>query len=152
MKFMMNGAITIGTLDGANVEIVDYAGESNAFIFGLTAEQVTSIYQHNGYKPRQIYEGDPRLHDVFAFIRKLNPNPQHFDYILNHLLNSDYFLVLADFDAYVMAHEKANEAYKHRSKWLEMAIANIANSGYFSSDRTIEQYNQEIWKLEKITF
>jgi starch phosphorylase len=152
MKFMMNGAVTIGTMDGANVEIVEYAGETNAFIFGLTADQVSTIYQHNGYKPRQLYESDQRLQDVFLFIRQLNPNPQHFDYILNNLLNSDYFLVLSDFASYLEAHEKANEAYKHRSKWLEMSIANIANSGYFSSDRTIEQYNHEIWKLDKISF
>ena len=152
MKFMMNGAITIGTLDGANVEIVEYAGKENNVIFGLTAEEVTKIYQFNGYKPREIYEKDERLKNIFAFIRNLNPNPQHFDYILNNLLNSDYFLVLKDFAAYVEAHEKANLLYKDRSTWLEMSIANIANSGFFTSDRTIEQYNIDIWRLEKIKF
>lgn len=152
MKFMMNGAITIGTLDGANVEIAEKAGKDNAFIFGLTAEEVTKIYQNNGYKPREIYNKDPRLQSVFAFIRGLNPNPQYFDYILNNLLNSDYFLVLKDFNSYLEAHEKANEVYKNRSLWLQMSIANIANSGYFTSDRTIEQYNQDIWNLKKIKF
>ncbi len=152
MKFMMNGAITIGTMDGANVEIVENAGLENEFIFGLTADEVTKIYQFNGYKPREIYEQDPRLQKVFKYIRSLKPNPAHFDYILNNLLNSDYFLVMKDFNAYRIAHEKANDAYKDRSKWLEMSIANIANSGFFTSDRTIEQYNNEIWKLNKIKF
>ncbi|MDI6453230.1 glycogen/starch/alpha-glucan phosphorylase [Peloplasma aerotolerans] len=152
MKFMMNGAPTIGTLDGANVEIVEYAGEENNFIFGLTAEQVSEIHTNNGYKPREIFNEDPRLQNVFSFIRSMHENPQHFDYILNNLLNSDYFLVLKDFDAYAHAHVIANETYKDRSKWLEMSIANIAHSGFFTSDRTIEQYNQDIWKLTKIKF
>ena len=152
MKFMMNGAITIGTLDGANVEIVDYAGKENAFIFGLTAEEVSKIYSFNGYKPREIFEKDVRLQKVFELIRKLNPNPQHFDYILNNLLNSDYFLVMKDFASYLDAHAKANEAYKNRSLWLEMSIANISHSGFFTSDRTIEQYNNDIWKMRKIQF
>jgi starch phosphorylase len=152
MKFMMNGAITIGTMDGANVEIVDKAGFENEIIFGLSAEEVTKLHTFNGYKPREIFDQDPRLQHVFQFIRKINPNPQHFDYILNALLNSDYFLVMKDFAAYVKAHEVANSAYKNRTRWLAMSISNIANSGYFTSDRTIEQYNDDIWKLKKITF
>jgi len=151
MKFMMNGAITIGTMDGANVEIVEKAGFENEIIFGLSAEEVTKLYTFNGYKPREIYDKDVRLQQVFQFVRKLHPNPQHFDYILNALLNSDYFLVMKDFDAYVKAHEVANSAYKNRTRWLAMSIANIANSGFFTSDRTIEQYNNDIWKLKKIT-
>ena len=150
MKFMMNGAITIGTMDGANVEIVEKAGFENEIIFGLSAEEVTKLYTFNGYKPREIYDQDPRLHKVFSFIRQLNPNPQHFDYILNALLNSDYFLVMKDFDAYVKAHDDANSAYKNRTRWLAMSISNIANSGFFTSDRTVEQYNNDIWKLTKI--
>lgn len=152
MKFMMNGAVTIGTMDGANVEIVEKAGYENEIIFGLSAEEVTKLYIFNGYKPREIFDQDPRLQQVFQFIRKLNPNPQHFDYILNALLNSDCFLVLKDFTSYVKAHEIANSAYKNRTRWLAMSISNIANSGYFTSDRTIEQYNNDIWKLKKITF
>ncbi|RJX23711.1 MAG: glycogen/starch/alpha-glucan family phosphorylase [Acholeplasma sp.] len=151
MKFMMNGAITIGTLDGANVEIVEKAGYENEIIFGLSAEEVTKLHTFNHYKPREIFDQDPRLQKVFQFIRKINPNPQHFDYILNALLNSDYFLVMKDFASYVKAHEVANSAYKNRTRWLAMSIANIANSGFFTSDRTIEQYNQDIWKLKRIT-
>ncbi|MBN2299777.1 MAG: glycogen/starch/alpha-glucan family phosphorylase [Acholeplasmataceae bacterium] len=152
MKFMMNGAITIGTMDGANVEIVKEAGISNEIIFGMTADEVTKLYATNGYKPREIYDKDERLKKVFNFIRTLYPNPQYFDYILNALLNSDYFFVLKDFEAYVKAHERANEAYKDRSRWLSMSIANIAHSGFFTSDRTITQYNKELWKLKKISF
>src|SRR3989339_218144 len=143
MKFMMNGAVTIGTMDGANVEIVEKAGYENEIIFGLSAEEVTKLYTFNGYKPREIFDQDPRLQNVFQFIRKLKSNPQHFDYILNALLNSDYFLVMKDFASYVKAHEVANSAYKNRTRWLAMSISNIANSGYFTSDRTIEQKNQE---------
>ncbi len=152
MKFMMNGAITIGTMDGANVEIVEKAGLANEIIFGLSAEEVTNMYAHNHYQPREIYEQDERLKHVFELIRKLHPNPQHFDFILNALLNSDYFFVLRDFNAYVDAHERANIAYKDRSLWLSMSIANIAHSGFFTSDRTIMQYNRELWKLKKINF
>jgi len=148
----MNGAITIGTMDGANVEIVEKAGLANEIIFGLTAEEVTHLYTHNHYKPREIYEKDDRLKKVFTFIRKLKQNPQYFDYILNALLNSDYFFVLKDFDAYVDAHFRANDAYKDRPRWLAMSIANIAHSGFFTSDRTITQYNKELWKLKKISF
>ncbi|PKK96690.1 MAG: glycogen phosphorylase [Tenericutes bacterium HGW-Tenericutes-3] len=152
MKFMMNGAITIGTMDGANVEIVEKAGLANEIIFGLSAEEVTQIYEYNHYKPREIYERDDRLKKVFGFIRQLKPNPHYFDYILNALLNSDYFFVLKDFTSYADAHERANVAYKNRSKWLAMSIANIAHSGFFTSDRTITQYNKELWKLKKISF
>jgi starch phosphorylase len=152
MKFMMNGAITIGTMDGANVEIVQEAGKENNIIFGLSAEEVSKIYEKNGYKPREIYDQDPRLQNVFKFIRTLKKNPAHFDYILNNLLNSDYFLVMKDFDSYVKAHEVANEAYKDREGWLHKSIMNIAHSGFFTSDRTIANYNKDIWHLETIKF
>lgn len=150
MKFMVNGALTIGTLDGANVEIVEHAGIENAFIFGLKADEVNEIYKYNNYKPRLIYENDQRLKDVFEFIKTLDSNPYHFDFILHNLLTSDYFLVLKDFDAYVKAQELANKTYKDFNKWFEMVIMNIANSGFFSSDRTILDYNKDIWHLEKI--
>ena len=152
MKFMMNGALTIGTLDGANVEIAEEAGIENAFIFGLNAEEVGNLYRYNGYKPREIYENDQRLKDIFNFMRHLHFNPTHFDYIMNNLLNSDYFLVLKDFDAYVKAHELANETYKNRQLWLKKSLLNIANSGKFTSDRTITQYNKDIWHLTPIAF
>lgn len=150
MKFMINGALTIGTMDGANVEIVGLAGRENAFIFGMSAAEVQEKYLKNNYKPRAIFENDQRLVDVFKFIETLHENPHHFDNIKHNLLNSDYFFVLADFDAYVKAQELANQTYHDSDKWWEMVIANIAKAGFFSSDRTISQYNKDIWHLEKI--
>ena len=150
MKFMMNGALTLGTLDGANVEIVEEAGEDNAIIFGLTAEEVTAIYKKNHYQPKIIFDQDARLQRVFEFIRKLTSNPQHFDFILSNLLNNDYFLVFKDFDAYVRAHETANEWFKDPLSWSKKTLMNIANASFFSADRTIEQYNTELWHLREI--
>lgn len=150
MKFMLNGAVTIGTMDGANVEIVKEAGMENNIIFGLSSDEVNSIYKNNGYKPRQIYDEDPRLQSIFDFIRGLTINPTHFDFILQNLLTSDYFLVLKDFDSYVKAQERANQLYKDQKQWWHMVIMNIANAGFFTSDRTIAQYNQDIWQLEEI--
>jgi starch phosphorylase len=139
-------------MDGANVEIVEKAGLSNEIIFGMTSEEVTHSYAYNHYKPREIYDQDQRLKNIFIFVRGLRNHPQYFDHILNALLNSDYYFVLKDFASYVDAHERANDAYKDRSKWLAMSIANIAHSGFFTSDRTITQYNKELWKLKKISF
>ena len=150
MKFMMNGAITIGTMDGANVEIVEKAGADNAFIFGLSSEEVNQLYKDGSYKPKEVYDNDERLHKIFDFIRHLHKNPQHFDFILSTLLNSDYFLVLKDFDAYVSAQTLANQAFKDPIHWQKMALINIANSGFFSSDRTISQYNNELWHLKPV--
>ncbi|MFA7418014.1 MAG: glycogen/starch/alpha-glucan phosphorylase [Acholeplasma sp.] len=150
MKFMLNGAVTIGTMDGANVEIVKEAGRENNIIFGLNSDEVNEIYKKNGYKPRQIYDADQRLHKIFDFIRGLTINPTHFDFILQNLLTSDYFLVLKDFDSYVQAQEKANKIYQDENKWWHMVIMNIANAGFFTSDRTIANYNEDIWKLEEI--
>lgn len=150
MKFMLNGALTIGTLDGANVEIVEHAGLENEIIFGLTAEEVNTIYELDNYKPLAVYQNDERLQAVFSFIRALKNNDKYYDYILSNLLNVDNFLVLRDFAAYVDAHGVANELYKDRNLWLEKAIINIASAGFFSSDRTIASYNEDIWKLEII--
>lgn len=146
MKFMMNGAITIGTLDGANVEIVKEAGIENEIIFGMDAKEVVESYKKD-YRPRDYFDQDKRLQDVFKFIQHLNTNPGYFDFILQGLLNHDPFFVLKDFDSYVKAHERANEAYKNRKGWLHQSIMNIAHSGYFTSDRTIENYNDDIWHL-----
>ncbi|WP_026391919.1 glycogen/starch/alpha-glucan family phosphorylase [Haploplasma modicum] len=150
MKFMLNGALTIGTLDGANVEIAELAGSENEFIFGMTAKEVLDMYEKNNYKPREIYDNDQRLIDIFEFIQTLNKNPHHFDNIKHSLLNSDYFFVLKDFDAYVKAQEIANNNYKDKDNWFEKVIVNIAKAGFFTSDRTIEQYNNDIWHLTKI--
>lgn len=150
MKFMLNGAITIGTMDGANVEIVDYAGIENEIIFGLSAEEVTQAYKANSYNPRKIFDNDKRIQDVFKFIKSLDKDEHYFDFVFNNLLNVDYFFVLADFDAYVEAQSRANKLYQDEKTWWRMSIMNIANAGFFSSDRTIKQYNEEIWHLDTI--
>lgn len=150
MKFMMNGALTLGTMDGANVEIVEHAGVENNIIFGLSSKEVTDYYQNGNYKPRDVYHNDARIQAIFSFIRNLNENPGYYDYILNNLLNNDHYFVLEDFASFVDAHEKANQLYKDKYNWLKMSLINIAKSGFFSSDRTISDYNKDIWHLEEI--
>ncbi len=150
MKFMMNGAITIGTMDGANVEIVKEAGLENEIIFGMSSDEVNELYRTKTYNPKEVYNQDPRLIKAFDFIKTLNTNPNYFNPIKDSLLNSDYFFVLKDFDSYVKAHEIANEAYKDEKGWLSKSIMNIAHSGFFTADRTIENYNQDIWHLSRI--
>lgn len=150
MKFMMNGAITIGTMDGANVEIVKEAGIENEVIFGMTSDEVNELYRTKTYNPKEVFENDDRLQNVFKFISTLNKDTNYFNPIKENLLNSDYFFVLKDFDSYVKAHEIANDQYKDRASWLSKSIMNIAHSGFFTSDRTIENYNNDIWHLTKI--
>ncbi len=153
MKFMMNGAVTLGTLDGANVEIKELVGDDNIVIFGMNADEVNESYQKHDYNPYSYYENDPRLHLVLdeltnGFFDKVAPN--EFEIIRNNLLYNDNYFVLKDFDAYVKAHEKVNQLYKDQKKWLHMAITNVAKSGYFTTDRTMEQYNEDIWKTKPL--
>ncbi|VEU81126.1 glycogen/starch/alpha-glucan phosphorylase [Haploplasma axanthum] len=152
MKFMLNGALTIGTMDGANVEIAELAGIENEFIFGLSSKEVNEIYDTKSYKPLETYNSDLRLQEVFNFIETIDKDKDHFKDIKDNLLYNDYFLVMKDFDAYVKAHERANEEYKNQERWRKKAIINIANAGFFTSDRTINEYNRDIWKLKRITF
>jgi starch phosphorylase len=154
MKFMMNGAITLGTMDGANIEIVEKAGIDNAVIFGHLADEVEEIYAQGKYNPWDMYNSDARIKAVidslsYAEWAKFKPNRYRliFDEIMNR---GDQYLVLEDFDAYVKAQEKICSLYKDRKGWGKMCLKNIANSGFFSSDRTIEQYANEIWHLKKV--
>lgn len=153
MKFMMNGAITIGTLDGANVEIADFVGPENIIIFGLTAKEVTDLYKKGNYQPFEMYQRDPRIKRVIdqltnGFFQNV-PNHE-FEDIRRNLLERDVYLVLKDFDSYVSAQAKANKLYQNRQAWLKMSIMNTAKSGFFSTDRTMEEYNKDIWHLTKI--
>ena len=153
MKFMMNGAITIGTLDGANVEIADFVGEDNIIIFGLTAKEVTDLYKKGSYNPYEMYEKDPRIKRVLDQLTNgffTNVPQNEFEEIRRNLLERDVYLVLKDFDSYVAAQAKANKLYQNRSTWLKMSIMNTAKSGFFSTDRTMEEYNKDIWHLTKI--
>ena len=151
MKFMMNGALTIGTYDGANIEILEAAGEENFFLFGLRAEEVEALRPH--YQPHSHLEHDPRLREVIDLIASGHFNscePGIFDMILGALLSPhDPWMVLADFGSYVEAQEKVARAWQDRAAWTRMSILNTASSGFFSTDRTMLEYNGEIWKLKR---
>jgi starch phosphorylase len=149
MKFMMNGALTIGTRDGATVEMAQEAGEENMFLFGLTAEQVVST--RGWYSPYWHYQHDPEIRAAIDLISigHFNPGePGIFNPILDTLLPiGDFYLHLADLRSYSDAHERLGQFYKDSRAWAKMAIWNVASSGKFSSDRTIGQYASEIWNV-----
>lgn len=158
MKFMMNGAITVGTLDGANIEIVEEVGNENAFIFGLTAEEILKIENEHSYNPQKYIDRNPHLAKVMNQLidGTYDSSLQLFREIYDSLVygvegqRPDIYYVLADFAAYVEAQEKVAEAYSDKMKWAKMALLNIARSGKFSSDRTIEDYVRDIWKLKRV--
>jgi starch phosphorylase len=153
MKFALNGALTIGTLDGANVEIREEVGAENFFLFGLTVEQVQAL-KKRGYDPWEWYRNDRRLKRVLDALLggTFSPNePGLFRPIVESLLNhGDPYLVLADFAAYLACQEEVDRAYGERERWTKMAILNVARTGKFSSDRTIREYAEEIWKVVPI--
>jgi starch phosphorylase len=149
MKFMMNGALTIGTLDGANIEIREEVGEENFFLFGLSAEEVAGMREN--YDPAAIIAADENLERVLQLLESGHFNqfePGIFDPILRALTSrNDPWLTVADFGDYLKAQSAAASAYRDREKWAKMSILNTACSGRFSTDRTINEYNDEIWKL-----
>jgi len=154
MKFMMNGAVTLGTMDGANIEIVQYAGKENEIIFGLNNDEAEALYREGSYSPWDIYNNDQRVKKIMdgLFTGDWASYQQDkfrmiFDEIMNH---NDCYLILKDFTSYVEAQERASKLYLDRVAWNRMCLMNIANSGFFTSDRTIESYAQEIWHLEKV--
>ena len=151
MKFMMNGAITMATLDGANVEIDQAVGRDNIVVFGLTSEQVMNYYAHGGYNAYETFSSDPRLQLIINQLQNgfFGVGPQEFNLILKNLFDTnDEFFVFKDFDSYVKAQERVNDLYKDKEGWLRMSLINIANSGIFSSDNTIKRYADEIWNIK----
>ena len=149
MKFALNGAVTIGTLDGANVEIAEAVGDENIFIFGMTAEEVAAR-KEAGYQPRQVYESSPRVRRVVDFLRSgrvCSDEPGLFDALAEDLLHHDRFMLLADFDAYIEAQAEVDRAYRNQARWTSMSIINVARCGFFSSDRSVREYARKIWKL-----
>lgn len=152
MKFMMNGAITIATEDGANVEILDEVGQDNIFIFGLTAEEVYQYYNNKGYNAHSFYENDLRIKKVLDQLidGTYHEDADEFRIIRDSLLYNDEYFVLKDFNAYVAAQEHIGRAYTDKSRWLKMVITNIACSGVFSSDRTIHEYAAGIWNVDRV--
>ena len=159
MKFMLNGAPTLGTMDGANVEIVQEVGEENAFIFGLSSQEVINYENQGGYNPLDIYFNDWELKRVIDQLMDgtyANGDHNMYKNLYNSLLNTqctarpDMYFILKDFWPYAEAHKRVEEAYRDEQRWSKMAILNTACSGKFSSDRTIEEYVTDIWKLKKV--
>ena len=159
MKFMMNGAPTLGTMDGANVEIVDEVGIDNAFIFGLSADEVINYEQNGGYNPYDIYNNDPdirRVVDQLVDGTYANGDKEMYRDLYNSLLNNqggaraDMYFILKDFCSYADAQARAMEAYKDTDKWAKMALKNTACCGKFSADRTIQEYVDDIWHLDHV--
>lgn len=153
MKFMMNGALTVGTLDGANVEINEEVGNENMFVFGLTAKEVMGFYEKGGYNAWDLYNQDPRISKILNQLidGSLGEDPKEFRYIYDRLLGSnDEYFVLKDFSSYVDIQSKIDEKYRDKERWTKMCINNIAHSGVFSSDRTITEYAQQIWHIDKL--
>ena len=152
MKFMLNGAVTIGTLDGANVEIRDAVGPDNFFLFGLTAAEVASM-KRTGYRPADYVEHNDELRAALDLIRSgqfSRGDRETFRPLLDSLLHSDPFLVLADFAAYVACQEQVNAAWSDTERWTRMSIANTAHAGRFSSDRAVREYASRIWGLKPL--
>lgn len=152
MKFAMNGALTIGTLDGANVEIRDAVGAENFFLFGLTADEVAKM-KYEGYTPRDYYLGNPYLKDAIDLIASghfSHGDRSLFQPLLDKLLYQDPFMLLADYQAYVDCQQTVSEAYQDQRRWLEMSILNASRMGYFSSDRSVQEYCQRIWKVSPV--
>ncbi|OOF44924.1 glycogen/starch/alpha-glucan phosphorylase [Rodentibacter trehalosifermentans] len=152
MKFALNGALTLGTLDGANVEILENVGEEHIFIFGNTVEQVEQL-RRDGYRPFDYYQNDAELRTVVDQITSgvFSPDePQRYLSLLQGLQYHDYYQAFADFRSYVEAQNTVDEKYKQRDQWIESTIQNIINMGFFSSDRTILEYAKNIWKIEPI--
>ena len=160
MKFMLNGALTIGTMDGATVEMVEEMGEENAFIFGLSSDEVINYEQNGGYNPMDIFNSDQDIRHVLMQLINGYYSPQDpelFRDIYDSLLNTkssdraDTYFILKDFRSYAEAHKRVEEAYRDEKGWAKKAIWNTACSGKFSSDRTIQQYVDDIWHLDKMT-
>ncbi len=150
MKFAMNGALTLGTLDGANIEIRDAVGAENMFIFGLTAPEIEELTVKGSYRPRDYYEADPRLKrvlDELASDRFCPGEPGLFRWVRDTLLNRDDYFLLADFGSYIGAQTEVSTEYQHSDVWARKAILNVARIGMFSSDRAVTEYAREIWHL-----
>ncbi len=151
MKFMLNGAITLGTEDGANVEIHQFVGDDNIYIFGAESDEVIAHYANSDYVSRDYYEKNPALKEAVDFITgdamlKIGDETQ-LNRLKNELLNKDWFMTFLDFDSYVKTKEKAYADFNDREAWAKKMLVNISQAGFFSSDRTIAQYNEDIWKL-----
>ena len=153
MKFMLNGALTVGTMDGANVEIYEEVGKDNIFIFGLSAQETARMYADHSYNPWTVYEYDNRIKRIMNSLVDGTFAPEYPDIfrdIYNSIIGRDEYFVLGDFASYVDIQEKVSQAYKDKDNWAKMAVINTAKSGKFSSDRTIREYASEIWNIKPL--
>ena len=152
MKFMLNGAITLGTMDGANVEIHDLVGKDNIYIFGKDADTVVDLYAKSGYVAADYYNNDPVIHELVDFIigdeMMSIGNKENLERLHHELISKDWFMTLLDTKEYIETKEKVYADYEDRDAWNRKALVNISKAGFFSSDRTIDQYNKDIWKLK----
>ena len=152
MKFALNGALTLGTLDGANVEILDNVGEDHIFIFGNTVEQVEAL-RREGYRPFDYYQNDEQLREVIDQIIRGDFSPEEpncYHSLIQGLQYHDYYQSFADFRSYVEAQKAVDKKYQDRDVWIASTIQNMVNMGFFSSDRTILEYAKNIWKIEPL--
>ncbi len=151
MKFMLNGAVTLGTMDGANVEINDLVEKDNIYIFGKSSDEVIELYKTSGYSSRKIYDEDEQVQELVDFIidKKLIQigDPANLGRLYKELINKDWFMTLLDIKEYISVKEQIMEDYEDRKEWAKKMLVNTAKAGFFSSDRTIAEYNKDIWKL-----
>ncbi len=152
MKFMLNGAITLGTADGANVEIGELVGSENIYTFGKTSEEVIELYKTEGYVAKEYYTEDKKIKEMIDFITSKEVlavgNVENLERLQNELINKDWFMTLLDVKDYISKKEEVFADYEDRQKWLKMSLVNTAKAGFFTSDRTIAQYNNDVWKLK----
>jgi starch phosphorylase len=155
MKLAMNGALTIGTLDGANIEILDAVGAENVFIFGLTADQIQALRADGRYRPRDLYQGDGRVRrilDAFDSTLLSPKEPGRFHWIVEAILDhGDPYFHLADLAAYLEAQQHVDDTFRQPAAWASKAILNVARIGRFSSDRTVAEYAREIWGIAGVS-
>ena len=150
MKLALNGALTIGTLDGANIEIREEVGADNFFLFGMTSEQAEALL-HQGYHPHSIYQSNSELREALDLIASgaFSPHePDLFQPLVQSLLNDDPFMVLADYQAYIECQDNVARAYSDTTHWSRMSILNVARMGKFSSDRAVREYCRDIWQIQ----
>lgn len=151
MKFMLNGAVTLGTMDGANVEICNLVGKDNIYIFGKSSQEVIQLYETSGYHSDQYYDNDPLIQNLVDFIISKEMirigDPENLCRLYKDLISKDWFMTLLDLKEYIAVKENVMADYEDRMNWAGKMLINTAKAGYFSSDRTIAEYNRDIWKL-----
>ena len=151
MKFMLNGAVTLGTMDGANVEICNLVGKDNIYIFGKSSQEVIQLYETSGYHSDQYYDNDPLIQNLVDFIISKEMirigDPENLCRLYKDLISKDWFMTLLDLKEYIAVKENVMADYEDRMNWAGKMFINTAKAGYFSSDRTIAEYNRDIWKL-----